>query len=399
MGTQHCPYTNNTRTYIVRHCRHTNNDPKTTSLTGGNITFKDDDGDISLDKRACAANLDKCSELFGVDSSQLEHAMLKKKIQSGRGDRRGSISFRSYTHSQAVEVRNGLAMEIYKRAFDWIVAEINRLAAGTSVPSSAMGASASNDTHASHKMIGILDIFGFEIFQKNSFEQLCINLCNEVLQQHFNESIFKSEIALYTREGITIPDLNFNDNSDVIELLIGKKTGCLPVLDEEGQVPGGSWQGYMNKLTKAHGSNKKFVQMFGKDKKEEFNIAHYAGVVKYDVSLFIPKNKDTLSPDIQELLVDSSVPFVMELFPAEDVDAHVSVAGGNKRASKQTVAKQFSAQLADLSKCIQSTRPQYVRCIKPNSLKVPHTFDAHITNEQVRYRYLNRLNGCISDYY
>jgi len=180
--------------------------------------------------------MDKCAELFGVDSSTLEHTMCQKRIQTGRGDRRGSITFRAYTPEQAVEVRNGLAKEMYKRAFDLIVSEINRLAATSGNPGESAVDQA--ELHAQHRMIGILDIFGFEIFEKNSFEQLCINLCNEVLQQHFNESIFKSELALYTSEGITIPDLNFNDNTDVIELLIGKKTGCLPALDEEGQVPG-----------------------------------------------------------------------------------------------------------------------------------------------------------------
>jgi myosin V len=129
------------------------------------------------------------------------------------------------TAAQANENKNAMAKELYSRTFDWIVSKINALVNETSEDSSGM--------------IGILDIFGFEIFAKNSFEQLCINLANEALQQHFNFNIFRVEMDIYRAEEVPIPNLVINDNQDVLDLLMKRPLGVIPILDEEGVVPRG----------------------------------------------------------------------------------------------------------------------------------------------------------------
>jgi len=351
----------------------------------GNIEFtsiKEDEDECKVGSyagRAADESVSRCAELFGVPVKEIEVSLLKRKVQRG-GDRRASIAYRAYTRDEASAVRDGVAKEVYRRAFDWIVAKINELVKSGD---DAKG-------NANRKMIGILDIFGFEIFVVNSFEQLCINLCNEVLQQHFNQSIFKKELALYQSEGILIPDLSFNDNADVIELLTQKRWGCLAILDEEGILPGGSTVGYMKKLELQHGArgakpSPKFLKS-PKDRLEEFVIVHYAGKVKYNSKLFMAKNKDTLAADITALLAKSTFPFLAQLFPSEtEDDAETSGQAKKNSGTKQTVAKIFTAQLDVLSHTLDQTTQQYVRCIKPNSTKQPDDFNARLTNEQLLY--------------
>lgn len=160
------------------------------------------------------------SQLFGLDPHFFRSALLYKAVKSGK---RSSVVYSNYTPAVAEENRNALSKELYNRCFNWIVAKVNSVLNVSGGPSSG-------------GMIGILDIFGFEIFKRNSFEQLCINLANEALQQHFNVNIFQHEMEIYESEGIIIPDLSYNDNQDVLDLIMKKPKGLIPMLDEEGQV-------------------------------------------------------------------------------------------------------------------------------------------------------------------
>ena len=140
----------------------------------------------------------------------------------------------------------------------------------------------------------MLDIFGFEIFESNSFEQLCINLCNEVMQSQFNNNIFEKEMAVYRDEDIELPSFEYKDNTPVLELLTNKREGVLAMLDEECNVPGGSWNGYVSKLDSRYGQNKHARYTTVKTRsRREFGITHYAGKVNYDPSLFLIKNAFT----------------------------------------------------------------------------------------------------------
>jgi hypothetical protein len=317
----------------------------------------------------------KAGQLFGLEMESFTRSLLFKSVRGG--GRRTSVSFKKYTPEVAIENRNALAKEIYRRCFDYIVAKIN----------SSINAKPEELSKMQTSMIGILDIFGFEIFKKNSFEQLCINLANEALQKHFNTNIFEMEMNIYTAEDILIPDLSYKDNEDVLELVIQKPKGLIPLLDEEGQVPRGSWEGFLRKFTTHHVKSPRLKFRQGL---QVFTIVHYAGDVAYDPSLFIVKNKDTLSADLSEAMRLSSVPLIEELFaeketPAQQVAASPTNRRSSSVAAKQTVGTNFRVQLDHLIANLNTTAPKYIRCIKPNAEKKPNLFDSALTNEQLTY--------------
>ena len=235
------------------------------------------------------------------------------------------------------------------------------------------------------------------LLQQNSFEQLCINLANEALQQHFNVNIFQHEMEIYKSEGILIPDLSYNDNQDVLDLVIKKPKGLIPMLDEEGQVPKGSVDGFMSKFTKQNTSS---VRLKYRQGAKDFIVVHYAGEVPYDPALFMIKNKDTLSQDLVDLMSASTVPLFAELFREKEADIAPSPMSSPKPGSlmkrqssvlqtsgsnKLTVGTRFRIQLESLIANLNSTEPRYIRCIKPNQVKKPNIFEPILTNEQLTY--------------
>lgn len=220
---------------------------------------------------------------------------------------------------------------------------------------------------------------------QNSFEQLCINLANEALQQHFNYNIFQAEMDVYVAEDVPVPPLEYKDNQDVLDLIMKKPMGLIPMLDEEGLVPKGSWEGFMSKFSKQHVKHPRYKK--AKQASNDLGIVHYAGDVFYDPSLFLVKNKDTLSADLVDAFMLSDLPLLRQLFTeggkvSEDT-------GLSKRASqvtsKMTVGKSFSLQLEKLIADLNATQPRYIRCIKPNQVKKPNIFVPDLTNEQLTY--------------
>ena len=315
--------------------------------------------------------LGKAGNLLGLELENFTRSLLFKAVRGG--GRRTSVSFKKYTPVVAIENRNALAKEIYKRCFDYIVGRIN----------ASINAEPEILSKIKTSMIGILDIFGFEIFKKNSFEQLCINLANEALQKHFNTNIFEMEMSIYLAEDIVVPDLSYKDNQDVLDLVIKKPKGLIPMLDEEGQVPRGSWEGFLRKFTTHHAQNSRLKYRQGL---QHFTIVHYAGDVTYDPSLFIVKNKDTLSADLSDAMHCSTLPLIQQLFQADDSKSQRSTSGRKSSiASKQTVGTGFRVQLDQLIANLNSTSPKYIRCVKPNAQKKPNIFDSALTNEQLTY--------------
>ena len=313
--------------------------------------------------------IENAGYLFGLEMENFTRALLYKAVRGG--GRRSSVSYKKFTPGVAIENRNALAKEIYRRCFDYIVEKIN----------SCINAKRDELAKIRTSMIGILDIFGFEIFKKNSFEQLCINLANEALQKHFNTNIFEMEMSIYVAEDIKIPDLAYQDNQDVLDLVIKKPKGLIPMLDEEGQIPRGSWEGFLRKFTTHHSSHPRLKYRQGK---QCFSIVHYAGDVTYDPSLFITKNKDTLSPDLSEVMHLSTITFISDLFDDGDVK-QIPAGRMSMSTSKQTVGTNFRIQLDNLIKNLNSTSPKYIRCIKPNSQKKSNIFDSFLVNEQLTY--------------
>jgi myosin heavy subunit len=223
----------------------------------------------------------------------------------------------------------------------------------------------------------------------NSFEQLCINYCNEKLQYHFNEHIFKMEQDLYAKEGINIADACFVDNQPTLDLLEAKAVGIFSMCDEEINVPRGSDEGMLQKIYQKHcdGKHPNCLRPSVKDHKDflrNFGILHYAGPVFYDVTGFLEKNKDQLHVDIINVLRGSSSFFVQKMFPPAPVEDRPT-GGGKGGAKLKTLGGQFKTQLNDLIVTLNSTFPHFVRCMKPNDDKQANNFKASRMQDQLRY--------------
>ena len=234
--------------------------------------------------------------------------------------------------------------------------------------------------------IGVLDIFGFEIFETNSFEQLCINFTNERLQARFNEHTFVSEETTYREEGVTFERIGFVDNTPLIELISAKPYGVLNLLDEEVRMPQGGDEKYLAKIVKQHGTGKS--KAFGAPgdnmaahhqvPPRAFLIRHYAGDVVYSVAGLVHKNADRLSVNLHDMLAEAAADErTRALFPVRDKKA----AGGKVL----TVGEKFRVQLNKLMKTVTATQPYFIRCIKPNQAKVPNTLEMGQTVEQLQY--------------
>ncbi|CRG95016.1 myosin C, putative, partial [Plasmodium gallinaceum] len=223
---------------------------------------------------------------------------------------------------------------------------------------------------------GVLDIFGFESFPLNSFEQLCINYTNECLQQFFNNFIFKCEEKLYMEEGIKWNPLDFPDNKDCVDILESKPFGIFSMLDEECHIPSGKDKTFCSKIATKHLNNKRFKVV--KTDSSSFIIIHFAGEVMYNSAGFLEKNKDQLSVDAQNILLQSENHYVATLFEKylrRNIDKRRFV----------TVSSEFREQLNLLMKRIRETEPHFIRCIKPNSQNLPDMFDRISVNEQLKY--------------
>jgi hypothetical protein len=354
-----------------------------------NLVFESPDPDSSriVANPHNTQELGHAARLLGVDTPALQRCMEQKLIET-----RSERVWSPLTVEKAVDSRNAMAKAMYGRMFDWLVQRVNQAMEGS--------------LKLSENVIGVLDIFGFEIFERNSFEQLCINYCNEKLQQHFNYHVFKLEEKCYKAEEIDYSEIKFEDNQDVLDLVEKKPEGLLPKLDDECKVPRGSDQGYLEKIQKMHADNPRFRgRVAGKrDRDGEFGVNHYAGTVYYNVTAFCEKNKDEVLLNIRELMASSSLPLIPYLFSDEAREATAAARGAGKAnadggpgspapakagatggSDKQTQSTQFRGQLDSLMKTLNSTEPHYIRCIKPNSVKKGNIFEAPICLQQLRY--------------
>mmetsp|Transcript_174927 Transcript_174927/g.555363 ORF Transcript_174927/g.555363 Transcript_174927/m.555363 type:complete len:1153 (+) Transcript_174927:130-3588(+) len=318
----------------------------------------------------------RCCELLEVDASELATALCRKTMQAP-GE---SVISMPVTVVKAAESRDALARHLYGAVFAFVVERVN------DTISSARGR-ANGDALP---FVGVLDIFGFEFFTRNSLEQLFINFTNELLQQYFNEVIFENETMLYAREGVKWDPRDFPDNATIVELISASKTGVLPMLDDECAIVGGSSEQWCSKLLKAHVKNKNFDVI--KYRPGNFIIGHFAGRVEYESQAFLEKNRDVLGADIVRCLKESRGAFVRSLFAEHDrifgtqesLDSRM--VPRRSRAKKYTVASEFQGQLRNLMDRIRSTEPHFVRCIKPNPKNAPAVFDRRSVVEQLRYQ-------------
>lgn len=337
-------------------------------LNMGNITFEEGPENASLVRPGDSEqHLEATAQLLGVDKEGLRRALTTRTRQTPEGPITSPLNLKA-----AAENRDSLAKIIYSKMFDWLVACINQ----------AIG----EDTNCAAS-VGVLDIYGFESFEYNDFEQFCINLANEKLQQHFNHHVFKQEQAEYEREEIDWSYIQFVDNQDVLDLIEGKM-GIIDMLDEQCRFPTADREALAQKLYSAQVC--KDSTRFSKPKRSvtAFTIDHYAGDVTYQCDNFLDKNKDFVVAEHQSLLQASKHEFIQVLFqdPQEQASSDPRDKGAKsyKAFKFNSVAGQFKKQLADLMVQLQRMEPHYVRCIKPNSYNKPSLFENSNVLHQLR---------------
>jgi myosin-5 len=320
------------------------------------------------------------SAMLGVDSTEFAKWTVKKQLTT-----RGEKIISNLTQQQALVVRDSVAKFIYSSLFDWLVEIIN------------YGLATDEVLNQVNSFIGVLDIYGFEHFAKNSFEQFCINYANEKLQQEFNQHVFKLEQEEYVREQIDWTFINFSDNQPCIDLIEGK-LGVLSLLDEESRLPMGSDEQFVTKLHHNFAADKQKFYKKPRFGKSAFTVCHYATDVTYESDGFIEKNRDTVPDEHMEVLRLTSNPFLGEILEAaaaireKDLAATASAKAaaapgrrmGVAATRKPTLGGIFKSSLIELMQTINSTDVHYIRCIKPNEGKAAWKFEGPMVLGQLR---------------
>eukprot|EP00002_Diphylleia_rotans_P010838 TRINITY_DN2143_c0_g1_i2.p1 TRINITY_DN2143_c0_g1~~TRINITY_DN2143_c0_g1_i2.p1 ORF type:complete len:1194 (-),score=273.89 TRINITY_DN2143_c0_g1_i2:322-3903(-) len=304
--------------------------------------------------------LNTISDLLSVSVEKLNESLCFRRISAVN-----ETYSKPNTVEQAIIGRDALSKNLYGRVFDWLVDKINQT---------------TRRDDQRNSFIGILDIFGFECFEKNSFEQLCINYANEKLQQQYTQDVFKTVQEEYRAEKIPWSFVDFVDNQECLNL-IESKMGILALLSEECIIPKGSDASFLTKLQTMYGANKYFEKP--KLANKGFSIHHFAGKVLYDVTSFLDKNKDALVPDLIASIKSSVNGFITGLMSQSFVKGPET--GGKAGVKDHFLGNQFKHQLSSLMATIQSTSVNYVRCIKPNMQNKASLFTNMHVSHQLRY--------------
>lgn len=366
-------------------------------LHGGNIKFaeKVEDCNESFIDDSCQSNLMACCELLGFDKTEILSKLTTRKYRICGDEIVSPLSTSGAKHG-----RDAMFKALYNCLFSYLVKLINiSLSSNQAVKSCSPKKVAKEPISVSNEppFIGVLDIYGFENFNTNSFEQFCINYANEVLQQQFNQHVFKLEQDEYTREGIDWTFIEFKDNQPVIDLIESKPIGILQLLDEECKMPKGTDETWCKKLHEQlkrpnqNETTNQALPIFSKPKFNSnlsFTISHYAEVVTYTADTFLEKNRDTLWEHQCDLLKNST--FLQQVFASDAVFQNLGNTMNNTERGKTlargstSVAAQFKISLKSLMKTLNLTEPHYIRCIKPNDEKKAFVFDTKRAAEQLR---------------
>jgi len=341
-------------------------------LYAGNMTFTETNRGETCILDENEASLAVAS-LLGVSYEQLAMSLTCQVLFLREGNITKELNSR-----QAYKASEALIKSIYGANFDYIVKVINQ-SIHQEQPSGGSRSGRGGKDHSAY--IGVLDIFGFETFEINTFEQLCINYTNETLQQHFNKHVFKMEQQEYEREGILWKFISFPDNQDVLDLIDMKRVGILAVLDEQCIVEWGSDDKFVQQLYMRCGPHDRFEATPQQKPYRKFSVDHYAGLVEYSTEEWVEKNKDKLPAASVELLMSSDFGHVGKLQSFVRAEG----AGGRGSVATKSVGAKFSEQLKDLRSRIDATAPHYIRCLKPNDELLPDEFDPKQIVEQLRY--------------
>uniref|UniRef100_A0A663E315 Unconventional myosin-VI n=1 Tax=Aquila chrysaetos chrysaetos TaxID=223781 RepID=A0A663E315_AQUCH len=321
----------------------------------GNIDFEEagsTSGGCTLRPRSQPA-LECCAALLGLDQEDLRGSLTTRVMLTTAGGAKGTVIKVPLKVEQANNARDALAKTVYSHLFDHVVNRVNQCF----------------PFETSSFFIGVLDIAGFEYFEHNSFEQFCINYCNEKLQQFFNERILKEEQELYQKEGLGVNEVRYVDNQDCIDLIEAKLIGVLDILDEENRLPQPSDQHFTSVVHQKHKDHfrlsiprksKLAVHRNIRDD-EGFIIRHFAGAVCYETMQFVEKNNDALHMSLESLICESKDKFVRQLFESNT---------NNNKDPKQKAGK-----LSFISVGNKFKGSSFIRCIKPNLKMTNHHFE------------------------
>jgi myosin-5 len=338
----------------------------------GNIKFQKLENDSA--KIIDEAPLKKACELLQLDSDVISQTFLTRKVIAGRETMTTPLKV-----EQAESSRDALAMLLYSKLFDWVVTRINE--------------NINKPALAKHT-VGILDIYGFESFDVNSFEQFCINYANEKLQQQFYQHIFKLSQEEYLKEKINWSNINFNDNQVCLDLIENSPLCILKILDEECNFPRSNEKTFAEKLFKHHQNHPSFSRP--KISQTAFTVNHYVDSVTYDTTYFLNKNKDYIVPEQIQAIQNSDNEFLKTVFEGY-LDG-----GGSKQSSSfkfTSVVSQFKDSLAMLMDKLTQTYPHYIRCIKPNSQKKANSFNFDLVLHQLKCGgILEAIRICLEGY-
>ncbi|KAG2241874.1 hypothetical protein Bca52824_096281 [Brassica carinata] len=324
----------------------------------GNVSFIIIDNENHVEPVA-DESLSTVAKLIGCNINELKLSLSKRNMR-------------------AIDARDALAKSIFSCLFDWLVEQINK--------SLAVG------KRRTGRSISILDIYGFESFDKNSFEQFCINYANERLQQHFNRHLFKLEQEEYIQDGIDWTRVDFEDNQDCLSLFEKHPMSqCLCrnhwgfLLDEESTFPNGTDLTLANKLKQHLHSN----SCFRGDREKLFTVVHYAGEVTYETTGFLEKNRDLLHLDSIQLLSSCSCHLPQAFASSMLIQSEKPVVGplykaGGADSQRLSVATKFKGQLFQLMQRLGNTTPHFIRCIKPNNVQSPGLYEQGLVLQQLR---------------
>ncbi|GAB2275306.1 Myosin-1 [Dionaea muscipula] len=331
----------------------------------GNVSFVVTDNENHVEPVVDEALL-SVAGLIGCSVEALQLALSTRNMKVGNDN-----IVQKLTLSQAIDTRDALAKSIYSCLFDWLVEQINK--------------SLSVGKRRTGRSISILDIYGFESFERNSFEQFCINYANERLQQHFNRHLFKLEQEEYIQDGIDWARVEFEDNQDCLNLFEKKPLGLLSLLDEESTFPNATDLTFAHKLTQ----HLKLNPSFRGERDKAFGVCHYAGQVTYDTTGFLEKNRDLLHLDSIQLLssCSASLPQIFASSMLTQSEKHIVGPlhkSGGAESQKLSVATKFKGQLFQLMQRLENTTPHFIRCIKPNDIQSPGIYEQALVLHQLR---------------
>ena len=300
--------------------------------------------------------LKNVSHLLSIPFNELKRSCLEKEININ-----SELFIKKLTDIESHNVIITMMKVIYENMFNWIVRKINE--------------NFYNSNYS--QFIGLLDIFGFEVFSKNSFEQICINYANESLQQQFNKYVLKNEQKLYEEEKIDWDFIDFPDNQECLNLFENKVHGLLAKIDEQCLFPNGNDNDLYDKIHK-YTKSSEYLTISKMERIDRlFTIHHYPGDVTYDIKTFVAKNKDLLNNSAIKSLFASN----NEIFKSFDKKLLLSLT----TISSISITKQFQRQLNDLLLTISKTTPYYIRCLKPNDVNNPNNFEKHQVINQLKY--------------